>query len=65
MIAGIMLVASLLLVAAWRLRHREATDFPSQATLPGPVTLDLPCPWCMAATSETDTRCPSCHQEFG
>lgn len=26
---------------------------------------DLPCPWCHAATSESDTRCPSCHQRFG
>jgi hypothetical protein len=26
---------------------------------------DLPCPWCSAATSERDSRCPSCHQRFG
>jgi hypothetical protein len=26
---------------------------------------DLPCPWCQAATSENDVRCPSCHQKFG
>ena len=26
---------------------------------------DLPCPWCRAATSETDTHCPNCHQPFG
>lgn len=26
---------------------------------------DLPCPWCQAATSENDIRCPSCHQKFG
>ena len=26
---------------------------------------DLPCPWCNAATSEADTRCPSCQQRFG
>jgi hypothetical protein len=26
---------------------------------------DLPCPWCQAATSENDARCPSCHQRFG
>ena len=26
---------------------------------------DLPCPWCNAATAESDTRCPSCHQRFG
>jgi len=26
---------------------------------------DLPCPWCHAATAESDTRCPSCQQRFG
>jgi hypothetical protein len=26
---------------------------------------DLPCPWCRAATSESDRRCPSCAQPFG
>ena len=26
---------------------------------------DLPCPWCHAATIESDTRCPNCHQPFG
>ncbi len=26
---------------------------------------DLPCPWCHAATTEDDRRCPSCHQPFG
>ena len=26
---------------------------------------DLPCPWCQAATSENDMRCPDCHQRFG
>jgi hypothetical protein len=32
---------------------------------PGGFADDLPCPWCQAATSETDIRCPSCHQRFG
>lgn len=27
--------------------------------------VDLPCPWCRAATTESDTHCPSCHQRFG
>jgi uncharacterized Zn-finger protein len=26
---------------------------------------DLPCPWCRAATSEADDRCPSCGRRFG
>lgn len=26
---------------------------------------DLPCPWCRAATNETDAYCGSCGQPFG
>ena len=26
---------------------------------------DLPCPWCGAATTEDDTRCPTCQRNFG
>jgi hypothetical protein len=26
---------------------------------------DLPCPWCRAGTSATDTHCPSCQMRFG
>jgi hypothetical protein len=29
------------------------------------VGSDLPCPWCRAATAESDRRCPSCSQPFG
>lgn len=43
-----------------------------RATSPGnshpgsaPMTLDLPCPWCRAATSESDTECITCGQRFG
>lgn len=28
-------------------------------------TPDLPCPWCLAQTSEQDDHCPSCGQRFG
>jgi len=28
-------------------------------------SLDLPCPWCSAPTSESDIHCPSCGQPFG
>ncbi|MFQ5966613.1 MAG: hypothetical protein ACE5MI_03260 [Acidimicrobiia bacterium] len=28
-------------------------------------TEDLPCPWCRAATSENDARCPGCGRRFG
>ena len=27
--------------------------------------IDLPCPWCRAATSEYDDRCPGCGRRFG
>lgn len=26
---------------------------------------ELPCPWCYAATDETDTRCRGCGRKFG
>ncbi len=26
---------------------------------------DLPCPWCLAPTGESDERCPACGQKFG
>lgn len=32
---------------------------------PDPDATDLPCPWCDAPTSESDSRCPSCDQRFG
>ena len=28
-------------------------------------TADLPCPWCLAPTGESDDRCPDCGQKFG
>jgi len=29
------------------------------------TTEDLPCPWCLAPTQETDDACTACGQEFG
>jgi hypothetical protein len=26
---------------------------------------DLPCPWCLAPTEESDVSCPSCGEPFG
>ena len=26
---------------------------------------DLPCPWCHAATDESDRHCPNCRRRFG
>ncbi len=26
---------------------------------------DLPCPWCLAPTQESDAYCSACGQEFG
>jgi hypothetical protein len=26
---------------------------------------DLPCPWCLSPTAETDRCCPTCGQPFG
>lgn len=27
--------------------------------------IDLPCPWCLAQTHESDKNCPTCGQPFG
>jgi hypothetical protein len=29
------------------------------------VPPDLPCPWCLAPTEESDVSCPSCGEHFG
>ncbi len=29
------------------------------------ASADLPCPWCRAATLETDTHCQDCGRAFG
>lgn len=39
-----------------------------QASLPVGLDaseIDLPCPWCMGPTSDTDTACNTCGQHFG
>lgn len=33
--------------------------------LDGSELHDLPCPWCHAATTEGDERCPGCGRRFG
>ena len=52
-------------VAAARLGHPTRAGHGDAALNRGFFSDDLPCPWCNAATSERDTRCPSCHQRFG
>lgn len=34
-------------------------------TLGDDIDTDLPCPWCLAQTSEEDEACPTCGQLFG
>lgn len=66
------LVASGLIVAlvavVTRPEPENGTLSPNRPDAP-PLLLvsdhDLPCPWCGAATSEDDARCPSCRQRFG
>jgi hypothetical protein len=45
----------------WELQ-RDRTALSAAAELPD---ADLPCPWCLAQTEETDSACPSCGQAFG
>lgn len=33
--------------------------------LGGDTDTDLPCPWCLAQTTEEDSACPTCGQLFG
>ena len=43
-----------------RLRRQDTTLFDDSYDV-----VDLPCPWCQAATREDDTACPSCDHPFG
>jgi hypothetical protein len=43
-----------------KLRHGPVQDLHLDEDL-----VDLPCPWCQAATREEDIACPSCREPFG
>lgn len=71
LVAGLMMAA----VRGQTRHHGPATTVASRSRLIDLVdvapadsdsrTSDLPCPWCLAPTAETDVRCPSCGQRFG
>lgn len=49
-------------------RHARDDDFfidPRLVVDLSASTGDLPCPWCNAATTEADERCPKCGRRFG
>ncbi|HHC08049.1 MAG TPA: hypothetical protein ENK55_04970 [Actinobacteria bacterium] len=48
-------------------RRPPAPPAPVESDPRDPIVLDvdLPCPWCLAPTTEADRRCPSCGQRFG
>lgn len=62
MIIGLILIAALLsgALVTGRLVSSGKPNGSSE-----PILIDLPCPWCKGATSESDTACPSCGQLFG
>jgi hypothetical protein len=63
-VGGSLLAAGIAAVAARRPHHPTLAERVS--TIAGDLdAIDLPCPWCLAATTEHDVRCPSCHQRFG
>lgn len=64
-VAGAVLVAGVV-GASKRGPGRGRSTSPGN-THPGSahMTLDLPCPWCRAATTESDTECATCGQRFG
>ena len=41
------------------------TSSPRPPTVSLVDSTDLPCPWCRAATTETDEFCTACSQSFG
>lgn len=63
-VGGSLLAAGVVAVAARRSHHPTMTDGLGVLAVELDGT-DLPCPWCLAATTEQDVRCPSCHQRFG
>ncbi len=56
-LAGIIITA--LIGFASRLRLERP---PVESSAP---ECDLPCPWCLASTAETDSSCRSCGRAFG
>jgi len=62
-VAGAVLVAGVV-GASKRGPGRGRSTSPGNSH-PNNAGLDLPCPWCRSATSETDTECPDCGQSFG
>jgi hypothetical protein len=52
---------------AWlRRRGRNGfVDLLEEAVPMAGLVADLPCPWCLAPTAESDARCPGCGHRFG
>ena len=63
-VGGSLLAAGIAAVATRRSHHPTLSNGVG-ATAKDLEGSDLPCPWCLAATTEHDVRCPSCHQRFG
>ncbi|HEX9855740.1 MAG TPA: hypothetical protein VGC47_10520 [Acidimicrobiia bacterium] len=62
----VLLAGAVMTAGAVAVARRSLPNEVSRNTFHGGAdVIDLPCPWCNAATREDDPRCPSCGQRFG
>ncbi len=64
-VAGAVLVAGVVGASKRGPGRGKSTSPGNTHPFSGPMTVDLPCPWCRAATSESDSECMTCGQPFG
>lgn len=64
-VAGAVLVAGVVGASKRGPGRGRSTSPKNTRPASGPMPIDLPCPWCMAATDESDTACATCGQRFG
>lgn len=57
-----LVLAGLIITALIGFATRLHPERPPQSSA---TECDLPCPWCLASTDETDTSCRSCGRAFG
>ena len=66
MLALVMVVLGVPAPAWLRRRGRDGYfDLIDEAVPITALVTDLPCPWCLAPTAESDSRCPGCGHRFG
>ena len=64
-VTGALVAGGAAILGRRQLQTPRISGVPGAGSRGGEAPSDLPCPWCMAATNESDSHCPSCHQPFG